>query len=256
MDAFYLPLGEHTWRSTQHTVGPWGPDSQHAGPPAALLARAIERCEPRPDCMVGRMTVEILSAVPVADVEVTARVVRPGRSVELIEAVLRTDGRDVLRASAWRLRRTTGASARSTDPTPDALPPGATDELPVGWQHGYLTAMEWRHVRGGFSGPGAATVWARQRVPLVPNEEPSPLQRTLTVADSGNGASYVLDLRKWWFINTELTVHLHREPVGEWICLDAATAISDGGVGLAASTLSDRTGPFGRGAQSLLVQPR
>ena len=78
----------------------------------------------------------------------------------------------------------------------------------------------------------------------------------MAVADSGNGASGELDLRHWLFINPELSVHLHREPVGEWLCLDATTAISRGGVGLATSVLSDLDGPVGVGAQALLVTRR
>ncbi|HWH28519.1 MAG TPA: thioesterase family protein, partial [Mycobacteriales bacterium] len=91
--------------------------------------------------------------------------------------------------------------------------------------------------------------------PLVPGEEPSPLQRVLAVADSGNGLSSELDL-SWYFINPELTVHLHREPVGEWLCVDAVTTVSSGGAGLATTALSDLDGPVGVGAQSLLVAPR
>ena len=87
-------------------------------------------------------------------------------------------------------------------------------------------------------------------------EEPSPLQRVLAVADSGNGVSSELDLAAWHFINPELTVHLHREAVGEWVCLDAATTISPGGAGLATSVLSDQQGPVAVGAQALLVAPR
>ena len=94
------------------------------------------------------------------------------------------------------------------------------------------------------------------RVPLVPDEEPSPLQRVMALADSGNGLSSELDLARWHFINPELTVHLHRDAVGEWVCVDAATTITEGGVGLATSVLSDTTGPIGVGAQSLLVTPR
>jgi hypothetical protein len=94
------------------------------------------------------------------------------------------------------------------------------------------------------------------RYPLVPDEEPAPLERVLATADSGNGVSWELDLTRWLFINPELTVHLHREPIGEWICLDAQTTISPSGAGLATSTLSDTTGPCGVGAQSLLVTPR
>lgn len=106
------------------------------------------------------------------------------------------------------------------------------------------------------SAPGPAAVWAKMRYPLVADEEPTPLERVLAIADSGNGVSWELDLNRWHFINPELTVHLHREAVGEWICLDAQTTISAGGAGLATSVLSDLDGPVGVGAQSLLVAPR
>jgi hypothetical protein len=121
---------------------------------------------------------------------------------------------------------------------------------------GYLAAVEWRRGVGGWDRPGPAAVWSRLRHPLVPDEEPSPLQRVLAVADSGNGVSSRLDLNEWLFINPELTVHVHREAVGEWICVDAATTVSPGGVGLATSVLSDGEGPVGVGAQTLLVTRR
>jgi Thioesterase-like superfamily len=94
------------------------------------------------------------------------------------------------------------------------------------------------------------------RYPLLPDEETGPLERVLAVADSGNGVASALDIRRWQFINPELTVHLQREAVGEWICLDARTVISTGGAGLATSVLSDLDGQVGTGAQSLLVARR
>lgn len=254
--AFYLPLGPGRWRSTVHTTGPWDARFQHGGPPSALLGRAIETCQPRDDVLVARTTVEILGPVPVGEVEVRARVLRPGRSVELVEAVLSADGRDAARASAWRVRRTDQAGVPSRQPEPPALPEQAQELPGGGWVDGYLSAVEWRFARGRFDVPGPATVWTRLRHPLVPGEEPSPLQRVLAVADSGNGLSGELDLRVWHFINPELTVHLHREAVGEWVCVDAQTAISRGGAGLATTVLSDAEGGIGVGAQSLLVAPR
>jgi hypothetical protein len=128
--------------------------------------------------------------------------------------------------------------------------------MPDQLQSGYLRAVEWRPVRGGFLAPGPAAAWTRLRIPLVEGEEPSGLQRVMAVADSGNGISGMLDMNEWWFINPELTVHLERDPSGEWICLDAATSIQPGGAGLAASTLSDLDGPVARGAQTLYVARR
>ena len=71
------------------------------------------------------------------------------------------------------------------------------------------------------------------RVPLVEGEEPSPLVRVMAAADSGNGVSATLDWNEWLFINTDLTVHLHRMPEGEWVCLDAVTIPEPNGIGMA-----------------------
>jgi hypothetical protein len=256
VDAFFLPLGADRWSSTVHTTGPWDARFQHGGPPAALLARAVERCAPRDDVVVARVTVEILGPVPVGEVDVRARVLRPGRSVELVEAVLSAEGRDAARASAWRVKRTEQPGVPSRDPQPPALPEHELQVPIAGWVDGYLSAVEWRFIAGRFDVAGPATVWARLKHPLVPDEEPSPLQRVLAVADCGNGLSSELDLAQWHFINPELSVHLHREAVGKWVCVDAQTAISQGGAGLATTRLSDQQGPVGVGAQSLLVAPR
>lgn len=255
-DSFYVPLGDGRWQATAHTTGPWDAAAQHGGPPSALLGRAMQRCQPRDDMIIARFTCEILRPIPVGEIGVEARLARPGRSVELLEATASAGGREVARASAWRVLRTSSDPVPSRYQAPAGLPYGPTRMRQAGWVDGYLSAIEWRAARGGFDAPGPATIWTRMRYPLVPDEKPSPLDRVLTIADSGNGASWELNLARWHFINPELTVHLHREAVGEWICLDAQTVISPGGAGLATSVLSDLDGPVGVGAQSLLVAPR
>ena len=255
-ESFYVPLGDDRWLATKHTTGPWDASAQHGGPPSALLGRAISRCEPRPDMIVARFTAEILGAVPVGELTVRARVARPGRSVELVEAVASAGGRDVLRATGWRVLRTTSESVPAGHPQPPAVPAGSGQLLGRGWVDGYLSAIDWRMTSGAFGVPGPATAWTRMRYPLVAGEEPSPLERVLTVADSGNGLSGELDITGWYFINPELTVHLHREAAGDWILVDARTTISAGGAGLATTSLSDQQGPVGTGAQSLLIKAR
>ncbi|WP_227983637.1 thioesterase family protein [Nocardia spumae] len=263
MEAFYHhdPADPAVFHSTELTRGPWSPDAQHAGPPSALLGHVIERCEPRPGFRVGRVAVEILGPVPIAPLRAEARVVRPGRSVELIEATISTERGPVLTANAWRLRVAepevevpAQALATGAHPGPDTVPGG--DEFPSTQPIGFHTGIEYRFVEGSFGRTGPAVCWIRLRYPIVAGTTPSPLERTLAAADSGNGVSAVLDWDRYLFINTDLTVTLHREPVGEWVCLDAATYPERSGIGMAESRLYDEKGPVGRSTQTLLIGPR
>jgi hypothetical protein len=259
-DAFYELAGDG-YDSTELTRGPWDPGAQHAGPPAALLAREIERLPDAEEFQIGRVTCEILRSVPIAPVRVAARILRPGRRVQLVEAELSDeDGEPLMRANAWRLR------AAPVEIPPEATaaagpPPGPeqgyeVEFFPTGQELGYHTAMEVRFVKGAFIEPGPALVWLRMRQPLVAGEEPSPLQRVMVAADVGNGVSASLDYQRYLFINVDITVHLERMPVGEWVCVDARTLPQPSGNGTAESVLSDESGRIGRALQTLLIAQR
>jgi len=265
-DAFYSLDGQ-TATPSELTRGPWDPGSQHAGPPSALLARAMDRCEPRDGSRIARVTVEILAPVPIQPLRVSARVARPGRSVELLEASLEGPDGEVMRARGWRL--VTGDI--QTDWEREEPPPGregaeALEFFPEiggsraprarmsGESVGWHTAMEIVFARGRFLEPGPATVWMRPRAALVDGEPVSPLERVLLAADGGNGVSAPLDWARFIFINTDLTVHLLRPPDGEWVCLDSVTHVD--GIGMTDTALWDERGRIGRAAQTLLVRER
>jgi acyl-Coa thioesterase superfamily protein/acyl-CoA thioesterase superfamily protein len=203
---------------------------------------------------VGRVTFEILRPVPLAPLAVEARVARPGRTVELIEASLAGPEGEVMRARAWRLEAGKVELDAPGEPPPGPEDGAAADFFPTGQAVGYHTAMDYRFVRGAFLEPGPATVWMRMGLPLMEGEEPTPLQRVLVAADSGNGVSAALDWREYVFINVDLSVHLLRPPAGEWVCLDAVTHVD--GLGLSDTALWDERGRIGRAAQTLLVRRR
>ena len=257
MEAFYEQLSEDRFESTEHTIGPWSMESQHAGPPAALLGTAIQRVGQNASFHVARITFEILKPVPIAPLTVTTEIVRPGRSVELVEASLATDDAEVMKARAWRIRET-GPHDELDAVVPDDPPPPPPSEAHdvVKPDHGYLAAMETLFTQGQFMEKGPATSWFRMRYPLVAGEETTPLARVLIAADSGNGISSTLDWAQWIFINPDLSVYLHRYPTGEWVCLDAVTMPGENGVGLAVSKIYDLEGRIGNGVQSLFVTPR
>lgn len=244
---------------TELARGPWSPDAQHGGAPAALLARTVERFEPGPADFVARMTIELLRPVPLAPLTVRARTLRPGKRVQLVEASLLDDDVEVVRATALRLR-TADLALPVPEPAPlDLPPPDASSafqirfdpdrELPLG----FWKAVELRQARGSWMESGAATVWFRLQVAVVAGEEPSPFQRVAAAADFGNGVSAALERGKYLFINPDLTIYLHRPPVGEWVALDAFTFAEANGVGVAESALSDEQGRIGRSVQALLV---
>jgi hypothetical protein len=259
LDAFYERDGDR-YVATELTRGPWDPGAQHAGPPAALLGREVERLEDAAEFHVGRITFEILGSVPIGPMEVSARIVRPGRRVQLVEAELGDGERTFMRARAWRLRTAPVELPPEARPVEKPLPGQESGAevgfFPTGQEHGYHTAMECRFLAGSFLETGPATVWMRMRQPLVAGEEPTPLQRTLVAADVGNGISSVLDYQRYLFINVDLTVHLERMPEGEWVCVDAVTLPQPHGVGTAESILSDGRARFGRALQTLLISPR
>jgi hypothetical protein len=258
--SFYRRVAEDRFESTGYTRGPWDARSQHAGPPAALLGRAIEgRPDARADMRVARVTFDIIRPVPVVPLTVTTRVVRSGRSVEVVEAELAPDDAPpVMRASALRIRTESGAVPEvAPAPPPPGPETGRTQPFfPVSYEDGYHTGMEYRFTAGAFLAAGPATCWMRMRMPLVDAEPPTPLGRVLVAADSGNGISGVLDYHEHLFINPDLTVHVYRYPEGEWVCLDARTSIDPAGVGIADTALSDQRGAIGRSVQSLFVAKR
>jgi hypothetical protein len=261
-DAFYTPdpATPNRFVSTELTRGPWSPDAQHAGPPSALLGYAIERCEPRDGFQVGRVAVEILGPVPLEPLTVATRVARPGRSVELIEATLSTDQGPVMRANAWRFKLAEPELELPEQILPSGARPGpdqgVSSPFPSEQPIGFHTGIDYHFVAGSFAEPGPAICWIRLKYPIVAGTTPSPLERTLAAADSGNGVSAVLDWSQYLFINTDLTVILHRQPVGEWVCLDAATYPQPHGIGLAESALFDEKGPLGRSTQTLFLGRR
>jgi acyl-Coa thioesterase superfamily protein/acyl-CoA thioesterase superfamily protein len=251
---------EGRYEATELTRGPWDPDSQHLGPPCALMGRELDRAGGIEHGRLARLTLEIMRPVPLGLLEVEARVVRPGRRVEMLETELSAPGGEALiRGRGWRIR--TEGLEIDEPPHPDPEVPGLEeavekDYFPTGQDVGFHTAVEVRFARGGFVEPGPAVAWMRMHEALVEGEEPSQLERVLVCADSGNGVSSPLDYRSWVFINPDLTVQLRRLPEGEWVCLDAVTHAEPDGTGMSEAALHDRRGLIGRATQSILVTAR
>lgn len=261
LDAAYVDLGAGVFRAGPLTRGPWNPDHQHAGPPSALIARAIERGGAGEGLThLGRLTVNLMRPAPIGEcrVEVVADYV--GRNAGHYSGRLIAGGKECARFTALMQREDDLAIPEGTPGHPPAAPKPPS-ECPTATMHfadrpfGYADLVENRLAAGHFfKGPCAA--WFRMNHPLVKGEKPSPYQRVAVAADSGNGISAVLDFGKYIFSNCDLTINLFRRPEGAWICLEARSLIGANGCGLAESALYDERGMIGRATQSLAVRKR
>ncbi|HVX17636.1 MAG TPA: thioesterase family protein [Acidimicrobiales bacterium] len=264
--SLFEPAGDHTWLPTEYSRGPWDPGALHGGPVAALVAREVERVPAPAELHTARLTLELLRPVPLEPLAVRAEVTRPGRKVQgvAVTVTVAGSGLEVTRATAQRIRRDETlhpedhVPAGAAPPERSAAPPFVDDPPPVVyWSEPEQVAfhshsVEHRIVSGGFDRPGPTVDWLRLDVPVVAGESPSPWQRMAAVADFGNGISGLFHIDDFTFINPDLTIAVAREPVGEWICLDAITWLGSGAVGLAESALFDREGRIGRAIQTLL----
>jgi hypothetical protein len=249
---------------TPLTRGPWDPNAMHGGAPSALFATACEQHDPGPAAFMTRLTVELMRPVPITPLVLNVRTLRPGKKVQWIEAVLTDEReREVARATALRIRNedvnTTGAVHPKVVAPPGPNAPSAvfpfgerrSDEVVVG----YWAANELRLVRGDWTQPGEGIAWIRFACPVVAGETVSPFTRVAAVADFGSGVGNPVRMTHAVAINAEITVHTHRHPIGEWVCLESGGWAQPHGVGLAETRLHDEHGVLGSAVQSLLVEP-
>lgn len=260
--AAYTALDARSFRASALVRGPWDSGHQHAGPPIALACRAVEQAAHEHGLThVARLTANLLRPVPIGDVVVEVMTDYVGRNAGHFSAHLLAGGKEVARFTALVQRESAARLPADLPGHPLPMVPRSPEESAVvtfpfaGAQVCYADLVETRAAQGTFW-KGPCVIWFRQRHPLVQGETPSPYQRVPVAADSGNGISGVLDYRRHSFVNSDLTINLLRRPVGEWICLDARTALGPDGGGLAESALYDVQGLIGRATQSLAVRLR
>lgn len=258
MEAIYKVEGAAI-QTTAFAGGPWDPKLQHGAAPSSLICWAIEQLPAPVPMRVARLTVDLMRPVPVAPLAVETEILREGKKIQLVAIRLLADGKEVVRATALRIRKHDQALPAERPFPPLDLPPpeegtdalgGAMSSTP------FLSGLEMRNVKGAFNIPGPASIWYRASRPIVEGEPISPLMRATIAADFCNGTSAFLSFKHWTFINADLTISLAREPVGEWILLDAETWAGPDSIGIASARLADRDGYFGRAVQSVLFEKR
>ena len=257
MNAIFRVDGNRVVTSP-NAAGPWDPGMQHGSAPAALVVWAAEAVATAVPMRIARVTVDLMRPVPVAPLTLETEVLREGRKIQLCAVRLRAGDAIVVGATVLKIK--TQALLLPPEVADLAVelpgPDQAREEQPSFSSSPFVTGISMRAARGRFGVPGPGAIWYRVDRPLVEASPVSQTMRAVVAADFCNGTSAVLDFRKWTFINADLTVSLAREPVGEWILLDAESWIGPDGSGLATARLADSRGYFGRAIQSLVIEKR
>ena len=253
MEAIFRVDGANVVTSP-HAAGPWDPNMQHGGAPASLAVWAAERIRTAAPMRIARVTIDLMRPVPVSELTLETEVLREGRKIQLCAVRLLANG--VLTAVATVLKVRLQAQSLPDDivePPLDVAAPERSRIEPQNSPFGFGVSI--RAARGQFGGIGPGAIWYRADRPIV---EGSPISQAMRVAVASDfcNASSALDFRHWTFLNADLTVSMAREPVGDWILLDAVSWIGPDGAGLASARLADLKGYFGRCAQSLVVERR
>ncbi len=239
-------------------AGPWDPRMQHGSAPASLVVWAAERIPTPVPMQIARVTIDLMRPVPVAPLTIETEVLREGRKIQLCAVRLLADGVIVVQASVLK-------SKAQIQP----LPPEVADlavELPGPDQSReeegnfanspFVKVISMRAASGRFAVPGPGAIWFRVNQDLIEGSPVSQAMRAVVASDFCNGTSSLLDFNAWTFINADLTVSLARQPIGDWILLDAESWIGPDGAGLAMARLADVRGYFGRAVQSLVIEKR
>lgn len=266
-DAYYElvdaddPRGQR-FAASEHVISTWGSSMQNAAPVSALLVRAIELCAPRDETRISRVVVDLLGPVPVGDqLWVRAAVERPGRQIELVGAEMSAPGPDgtvrtVAKASAWRFLRSETETLPTTPTEPLRPVSDGARRLPDdGTDRTYIQSLDWRWLNDILNSV-QAECWAMPVVDLVAGETMTPVQRLFSVADIANGMGSRLNPAEFTFLNTDIAVHIHRVPEGEWIGVRSENHYGADGVGVSRGTLFDESGQVASIQQAQLVRRR
>lgn len=242
--------------------GPWSPDAMHGSPPAAILARYLERHDVGSATFPVRFTVELMRPVPLRPLRVACETVRAGRKLQLLQGSLFDGDVEVCRAMLLRFRETPVAhqphagvrhiEALTRPAASMPLVPG----LAFGSRVGFWNAMDVARIDPRGASPGPSGLWLRLRIPLVAGETPSAFQRVAAAADFGNAIATAYGSERFACINADLTITLHRLPEGEWVGVEPSIFPETHGIGVSESILYDDAGRIGLGVQNVLIDER
>ncbi len=263
MSAYYQLLSRYeevgvcvaTYRSHLSAQGAWNPNEQHMAPASGLMALELERFLPREDMRLARIGFDIFGLIAFGECTITTRMIRPGRTIELIEAQMSAAGKTCIVARAWRMLIQDSQAIHGLEDAvinhPDCYENWTGMQR---WPGGYIQSIDFRADPNNQAGKGI--VWLNNDLNMVDGQKSSDFVHLMGMVDTANGTAPRQNGELTWaFPNLDLQIHMHRYPSGKWLGLETVQQYGADGVGLTSAILHDVQGPFGRSEQILSLRP-
>lgn len=242
------------YRSTQHAQGAWNAHEQHMAPATGIICAELEQFSPRSDVRIGRISLDIFGLIAGGEFSITTKVIRGGKTIELVESEMVAQGKTCIVARTWRMMTSESQSVAGLEDqqvgTPENLPVWPEIRL---WPGGYIQSLEARTTQRR---EGAGIVWLTNDLEMVEGKPTSAFVKLMGMVDTANGiVARQKPPFKWGFPNLDLQIHLYRLPQGNWLGLETVQQYGEDGIGLTSAILHDIHGPFGRSEQIVTLRP-
>lgn len=241
------------YRSTIHAQGAWNEHEQHMAPATGIICAELDLFSPRSDVRIGRISLDILGLIPGGEFQIETKVIRAGKTIELIESIMSAQGKACIQAHTWRMMISDTSSIYGIEDqrieSPEHQP--VWNEIRT-WPGGYIASLE---ARSSQRRQGKGMVWLSNPYSMIENEQSSDFVRLMGMVDTANGVATRQDVPfQYAFPNLDLQIHLYRIPQGKWLGLETVQQYGADGVGLTSSILHDEKGSFGRSEQILTLR--
>ncbi|MFI4966826.1 MAG: acyl-CoA thioesterase domain-containing protein [Caulobacterales bacterium] len=253
-EPFFTILGTQ-YVPTAAARGPWNPNSLHGRVIAGLLGAEIERLHGSPDFLPARLTVDMYRLPDLSPVEVATRVVRAGNRIKVIDAEFVSGGVSAGRATCQLLKRTETPAGNVWKPPSWEVPAPADIAPPADARAGMGGMWATRRIAGDFGTVGQKRIWMSEVRDLVAGRALTPFVRVAVAADFASPFANAGD-DGLEFINSDVTIYLHREPATEWVGFEVVNHGATDGVAVGECFLYDERGPIGSASCAALAQRR
>lgn len=262
MSSYYQRISrQHTelgqvshYRCTELVQGAWNPHEQHMAAASGVICAELDQFMPRPEMRIGRISFDILGLIPATDFEISTQVIRAGRTIELLEAKMSSQGKVCIVARVWRMIMQDSSAVKGLEDAEQKRPVHIPIHNILGdWDGKFIQTLK-SQVEPSEHRAGKGMVWLNTDVEMVEGEATSDFVHLMGMLDTANGIVPRLPDLSWAFPNLDLQIHLLRMPRGRWLGLETQQQYGDDGIGLTSSVLHDDYGVFGRSEQILTLR--